>query len=99
MEQITFPNVRDGNKSVTTAGVAVPLAANRTGSYSVTVMANLTNTDYVCVGDSTVVAAVSGRRGIPLSAGMSITLPIEDISKLWLDSVVNGEGVTFIYLF
>ena len=95
----TFPNVRDGRKVVAAAGTAERLVASNTSCRKVTIMAELDNSDYVVIGDSTVVAALATRRGIPLSAGTSITLDIEDLYTIFVDSVVNGEGVTFIYQF
>lgn len=95
----TFPNIRDGRKVVTAAGTAERLVSTNTPCRKVTIMAELDNTDYVVVGDSTVVAALATRRGIPLSAGSSITLDIEDLYTIYVDAVVNGEGVTFLYNF
>lgn len=62
-------------------------------------MALLENTDCVVIGDSTVVAAAGTRRGIPLMAGASITLDVEDLYPIWIDTVVSGEGVSFLYQF
>lgn len=94
-----FPNVRDGRKVVAAAGTAERLVSENTPCRKVTIMAELDNTDYVVIGDSTVVASLATRRGIPLSAGTSITLDIEDLYAVWIDAAVNGEGVTFIYQF
>lgn len=99
MNPAQFPNVRDGRKEVTTAGTAVPLTATRTTAYKVTIMAELDNTDYVVVGDSTVVAALATRRGIPLSAGASITLEVSNLADIYIDAVVSTEGVTYLYQF
>lgn len=95
----TLPNVKDGRQVVTTAGTAVQLAASSTQCKRLTIMALIANTDYVCVGSSTVVASASTRRGIPLSGGMSITLDVDNLEDIWIDSVVSGEGVSFIYQF
>ena len=94
-----LPNVRDGRKTVTSAGTAERLAASSTPCKKVTIMAEIDNTDYVVIGGSTVVAALATRQGIPLTAGMSITLDVENLYDLWIDSVVSTEGVTFIYQF
>jgi hypothetical protein len=95
----TFPNIRDGRKVVAAAGTAERLVATNTPCKKVTIMALIANTDYVVVGDSTVVASAATRRGIPLGAGTSITLDIEDLYAVYLDAVVSGEGVSFIYHF
>lgn len=95
----TFPNIRDGRKVVAAAGTAERLVAANTPCRKVTIMAEIDNTDYVVIGDSTVVAALATRRGIPLSAGTSITLDIEDLYAVFVDAVVSTEGVTFMYHF
>lgn len=95
----TFPNIRDGRKVVTTAGTAERLVSTNTPCKKVTIMAELDNTDYVVIGNSTVVAALATRRGIPLSAGSSITLDVEDLYTIYVDAAVSGEGVTYIYHF
>lgn len=95
----TFPNIRDGRKVVTAAGTAERLVSTNTPCRKVTIMAEIDNGDYIVVGDSTVVAALGTRRGIPLSAGSSITLDIEDLYAVFIDAVVSGEGVTFMYHF
>lgn len=93
----TYPNVGDGRKTVTVAGTAERLSSSNVNCRKVTIMALLTNTDYVVVGASTVVASEATRRGIPLSAGMSITLDVEDLYPLYVDAVVSGEGVSYLY--
>lgn len=95
----TYGNTRDGRKVVTTAGTAVRLASTNTRCAKVTVMAEIDNTGYIVIGDSTVVAALATRRGVPLSAGSSVTINIEDLYQLWIDSEVSGDGVTFTYHF
>lgn len=91
--------MRDGRKVVATAGTAERLVATNTPCMKVTVMAELDNTGYVVIGDSTVVAAIGTRRGIPLSAGMSLTLDVEDLYTLFIDTETSGDGVTFLYQF
>uniref|UniRef100_A0A6M3IM53 Uncharacterized protein n=1 Tax=viral metagenome TaxID=1070528 RepID=A0A6M3IM53_9ZZZZ len=88
----------DGRKTVTTPGTAVALVAVATGCRRLVVTALITNTDYVVVGASTVVAAEATRRGTPLVAGQSLELEISDVSLIFIDAVVAGEGVSFIYL-
>lgn len=85
----------DGRKVVTTAGTAVAIAAS-TACTQVQVTALSTNSQLVVVGASTVVAAAGTRRGTPLSAGQSTTIPIDNLSRVFIDSLVNGEGVSFL---
>lgn len=90
--------IGDGLKLVTTAGTRETLAASTTCT-AVTLTAKQTNTGTVVVGAVTVVAASgAGRRGTPLNAGDSLTIEIDNLSKVYLDVTVNGEGVTYTYL-
>ena len=96
--QVSTPStIGDGRKTVTSAGTAETLVASSTACKSVTITALEANTDAVCIGASTVVAALATRRGTPLLAGDSVTIVIDDLQKLYIDSVVNGEGVSFHY--
>lgn len=85
-----------GRKTVTTAGTAVAIASSTTCKW-VAITAETDNTDIIVVGDSGVVASLATREGVPLSAGDSIVIPIDNLSDVYIDSLVNGEGVTFLY--
>ena len=87
----------DGRKTVTTGGTAEKLASATKATY-VCITAETDNTGIICVGSSTVVASLSTRQGIPLSLGDSVGLPCVDLSDIWLDTTVNGDGVTFTYV-
>lgn len=91
--------LRDGRATVTTAGTAVQLAAQgglgRLGAIAITALS--LNTGTIVVGGSTVVAAAGTRRGIPLAAGASVTISTGNLSDVWLDATVSGEGVSFAY--
>jgi len=78
--------------NVTTAGTRVQLASNACSS--VTVKAKSTNTGLIYVGGS----SVSSSNGFILSAGDSISIDITNTNLLYIDSSVNGEGVSFIFL-
>ena len=97
-DDVLSSTIVDGRKTVTTPGTAVPLVAAPTGCRKVIVTALITNTDYIVVGASTVVAAEGTRRGTPLVAGQSIEIDISDVGLIYIDSVVALEGVSFIYL-
>lgn len=88
----------DGRAVVTTAGTAVQITTTQTPISEVILTAETDNTGIVVVGGSTVVAALATRRGIPLSAGDSITLTINNLSRLYIDSTVSTDGVTYAYL-
>ena len=85
-----------GRKVVTTAGTPVVLASS-TIIKSVTIQAEKDNTSDVTVGGLGVVGALATRQGIYLSPGDSIDLTIDNLASVYVDALVNGEGVTFIY--
>lgn len=82
--------------AVTTAGTAVPLSTTATRIGSVIIQAHLTNTGTITVGDSNVVASSGSRRGITLNPGDTITIDAAQLSSLYIDSTVNGEGVSYL---
>ena len=88
--------ITSGRKVTTTPGTAVAVGTGDKLS-SVTIQALLTNTDMVVVGGSNVVATPGSENGVQLTAGMSMTIPCTDLSKIYFDAVVSGEGVIFIY--
>jgi len=95
-----FPSattIGDGRKVVTTAGTSVALATS-TPCREVTITALGTNTGTLVVGGTTVVASAGTRRGVALAAGASLTLQIDDLADIYIDSTVNGEGVSYLYL-
>jgi len=72
--------------------------AGSTACSQVILTAETDNTGIVVVGAAaTVVAAIATRRGIPLAAGDSLTLEIDNLADIGLDSTVSGDGVTFVY--
>lgn len=86
----------NGRKTVTTPGTPLALAASTAVKW-VTVTALPTNTALVAVGASGVVAAAgSTTTGILLDAGASATIPVDNLSKVFVDARVAAEGVTFL---
>lgn len=95
--------IADGSKNITTAGTRETLVSSPTPCKRVIITArydNDTNSNMgiVVVGGSTVVAAQAGRRGTPLIPGQTIDIAIDDAQKVYIDSINNGDGVTFIIL-
>lgn len=88
-------NVADGRKTVTTAGTRVQLAASKSID-SVAITALEANTGLICVGGKTVVAKAENRTGIPIAAKQTAVVDTDDIGDLWIDSTVNGEGVSWL---
>jgi hypothetical protein len=90
--------VSDGRKVVTTAGTRVALASS-TACKEVVITAETDNTGIVAVGAAgTVVATIATRTGVPLNAGDSIVLQIDNLADIGLDATVSGDGVTFTAL-
>lgn len=89
--------IASGRKVVAAAATAETLAAS-TACREVTITAELDNTGVVVLGGSAVIAALATRRGHPLNAGDSVTIPIDDLAKIYLDVTVSGDGVTYAYL-
>ncbi len=87
----------DGRKTVTAAGTAEPLVTNATWVEWVDVQALRGNTGYVAVGAASVVAAAGTERGTVLSPETSIRIQGVDLNAIYVDSEVNGEGVSFTY--
>jgi len=88
-----------GTKTVTTAGTAVQITATATPCKEVWLSGDTGNSDLVVVGDSSVVAAAGTQQGIVIIPGnTSIRLQINDLSKLWVDSISNGDELCYAYL-
>ena len=84
-----------GKKTVTTAGTRVALSTPQTGTAPVAIKALAVIVGLIYLGDST----VASTNGFQLSAGDVIILDfLGDLSTLWIDSAVNGEGVTWLVL-
>jgi hypothetical protein len=86
-----------GSKLVAVAATSEPLVAVATPMVKVDITALGSNTDIVVVGDSSVVALLASRTGTPLGAGDTVTIVLDDLNKIYIDSVVSGEGVSFNY--
>jgi len=87
----------DGRQTVTTAGTAVQLSTSDTTTTKIYIQAEADNTDVIVVGSSTVVAALATRRGIALFPTQSILITSDNLDEVYIDSIVSGEGVIFLY--
>ncbi len=85
-----------GQKTVTTAGTAVKLGTQDILG-PLAVKALDTNTGVVAVGN--VSGDITVSNGFRLSAGDAIVFEyVGNLASLWLDSAVNGEGVSWLAL-
>lgn len=83
-----------GRQTVTTPGTAVAIRASLACKW-VQVTALKTNTGQVNAGGSGVVATAGSSTGDPLNAGESVTYPVDDANKVFVDARIAGEGVSF----
>lgn len=61
----------------------------------VIITAETDNTGVIAIGGTDVIATVLTRVGTPLLAGDSVTLQNVDLTKIWVDATVSGDGVTY----
>lgn len=84
----------DGRKSVAVTGTAIALGS--AVSKVVFITAFVGNSGPVVIGGSTVVFTEATRTGKLLFPGDSMTVSIDNLSKLYVNGT-SGDGVTFSY--
>ena len=87
-------SIGTGRKTVSIMGTRVQLASSQTIG-GVIIVAEFGNGGVICVGDNNVIADAATRRGVPLNPGDAVILNIDNIDKIWIDSTINGDGVTY----
>lgn len=80
-----------GQKNVTAAGTAEALGGDQAYK-KITIIANSTNTGNIYVGNS----SVDSSTGAILPAGGWVDLEFINTNEIYIDSSVNGEGVSWI---
>lgn len=88
----------DGAKRVASAGVPVQLNASARGIRAVDITAATSNTGLVVIGATTAIAAAASRRGTPLGPGDTWSQTLQDLTAIWVDAEVSGDGVTFSFI-
>jgi len=88
----TYENWVAGAKAITTAGTPEQITATSTPIKCIVIKAKAGNTGIVYVGNSNTTEVFE------LSAKESITIPIDNLNKIWIDAAVNGEGVVYAYV-
>lgn len=83
----------NGVTTVSSAGTSVQLSSN-TPTASITIRALSTNTGLIYVGTAT----VSSANGFQLLADETLSLDLNNLSKVYIDAAVNGDGVSYIYI-
>lgn len=89
--------IGNGSKTVTSAGTAVQVSTTSVPTAWATLCASADNTGWIAVGGSTVKATGSGRSGITLEKNDCLTLNVDNLSSVYIDSTVNGESVNYVY--
>jgi len=81
-----------GKTTVSTAGTEVTLASSQVITSGVTIKALSGNTGLIFVGANPVTSAT----GFELNAKESVFIEVANLTTIYVDSAVNGEGVTYI---
>jgi len=89
----TPSSIGNGAKDVTTAGTAEALAGS-TACKKVIICAKDSNTGKIYYGG----ASVSATSGAFIYPGASVEIDISNLSAVYIDSAVNGEGVQYTYV-
>lgn len=87
----------NGNTVVTTAGTQVQLTATRTPCAWVIVTAAPANGGNITVGGPDVDATADAESGVTLDALQSVTIPVADLSEVWVDTTNSGDEVGYVY--
>lgn len=86
-----------GQKTVTTAGTAVQLPSVKIpDGFKVILIAMPANAGFIYLGNSKASVENVADRLNRLDAGDSIALQVTDLSTVWIDASVNGEGISYI---
>lgn len=96
--QLPPGSIVSGRKTVITGGTAVQLIATATPCRYVLVGSDSANIDLIAVGDSGVVAAADSQQGVIITGPRPEKIDIDDVSKLWVDSIEDGDSVCFAYV-
>jgi len=97
-QAIRTHTIVDGRDTVAGLGTAEAMSATDLYVDYIIITAETNNTGVITVGGSTVVAAENTRRGIPLNAGDTVSLGAVNLKDVYLDTTVNGDEVTYLYL-
>jgi len=81
-----------GQKTVTTAGTEVALASSQAILSGVRIKALAANTGIIYVGAN----PVTSTTGFALAAGEEVFVEVANLATVFIDSSVNGEGVSYI---
>jgi len=89
-----YESIGNLSKTVTTAGTPVQLSSTSIPVAKCIVCASADNTGVIAVGGASVSARGSGRSGITLGASDCVTLSVDNLSSVYVDSSVSAAGVS-----
>ena len=88
-------SLTSGRKVVAAIGTAEVLGTSDQSIKEVLITAETDNTGVITVGNAQVIGALGTRTGTPLSPGESLNIKTPSLADVWLDTTVNGDGVTY----
>lgn len=86
--------IGDGSFTVTSAGTAVQVHSGSLAIVAVAITALSGNSGVLWIGGST----VADGRGLPLAAGETTVLGIDNLNKVYADTDNSTDGGSFLYL-
>jgi hypothetical protein len=86
-----------GVATVTAAGTDEQITSTSTPCKKVDLTAQTDNTGYIAVGGEGVDATEATGTGVYLSAGDTYCIEIDDLSDVYIDATVSGDGVRYTY--
>lgn len=93
-ESVFLPSsIGNGSTRVTTAGVRTKISQVSYPTKYVIITANASNVGRIWVGGYT----ISANNGRPLESSESERFEIDDVSKIYIDADVDGEGVSYTF--
>ncbi len=93
MYQEPGSDIISGQTKIVTTNIAVPLASTGTRVLSVVIQTLPTNVENrIFIGSS----SVTPTTGIVLASGSSITLNVNDLNKIYINSLIVNDGVSYI---
>lgn len=87
-----------GRKAVTTAGTPVKLGTNPVpNGVKLVIKARYQNTGRIYISNSSANALNSAGVAYELGADQTVSVDVDNLNDIWIDSDVNGEGVEYIF--
>lgn len=93
-----YDSIGSGRQTATPFGTPVSLASSSTPFKVVLITPLASNTNVVVVGDINIVATpVSSRRGYVVATPEGVKIEGDDLTDIYIQTIVAEEGVSFTY--